>query len=105
MAKTAYSTPRRGERDDDGIIHDLNLDIDDRIVSEAHDLYYLIETISDEMAELDYTRPDGSRNARLDRIAALVEIARRQIRSLHNVVVDNYGNIDGRADESVAKAA
>lgn len=96
------NTTTGGSETGDGPIPEVKINTLDKIVSEACDLYFLLETISDEMTELDYRRPDGSRNVRLDRISALIEIARRQTRTLHNVMADNYGELSGKVDRRAA---
>ncbi len=46
------------------------------------DLCELMGAIYDVLHEMDYVRPDGSRNAELDRVAALQRIAKSQVEML-----------------------
>lgn len=101
MASNSNTTKPAAASQED-LIPEPPIGVADKIIGETYDLYFLMETISDEMMELDYVRPDGSRNIRLDRISALIEIARRQTRILHNVMARNYGNFDGKADRRAA---
>lgn len=54
------------------------------------------------ISEAYFRRPDGSRNVRLDRISALIEVARRQTRALHNVMVDSYDALSGSDERAAA---
>ncbi|MFD2248954.1 hypothetical protein FHS82_001071 [Pseudochelatococcus lubricantis] len=97
MANTHHTTS--SFIDTDGLIPEPELDTIDKVISETFDLYFLLEVISDEMTELDFSRPDGSRNIRLDRISALIEVARRQTRTLHN---DMAGKVTASASRRAA---
>lgn len=103
MANTEHTISPAGQTyDKEWLIFEPSKATIETVHGDIFELYHLIATIGDELVELDYTLPNGARNTRLDRVSALVEIARRQARTLHNSIARNKRELT-REERAVSK--
>lgn len=81
MANTHNTTK---PTDTPGLIFEPKLDDLENILAGVYDLYHLIATIGGDLSGLDRIAHADILRSRLDRILALVEVARCSTRTLHN---------------------
>ena len=86
MPKTLVSTSAAPDRK--GYPYDGN-----SIVADVGSLFYVLDSAFDVLREMDYSRPDGSRNTELDRLSGLIRAA-----------LDLTAFIERRATEGVDKS-
>ncbi|QGM99958.1 hypothetical protein [Methylocystis parvus] len=64
------------------------------VQSEVGRLYHLLDATADILMEMNYER-DGKRDVELDRVAALVFIARDNVQRVSQTIDDNFYAIEG----------
>jgi hypothetical protein len=67
----------------------------DSIQSDVGNLYRLLDTVFDAVMDMDFGSEDGTRNHKLDRVAALTQIARDWAGSLDERIDTNFQTIKG----------